>query len=162
LILEQLIKIKNPPGSPLLVWDGECEFCHYWVIRFRKIIGDEIRYKPFQKLAAQFPEIPEKEFRRSLKFIDTSGDVYSGAAAAFKALDYRKSRFSFFQLYIRNYFFRKASDLIYKTVAENRPFAYKTCIALWGKDPSSPKPYWMIYIAALAVAIKLLQAKSRR
>ncbi|THU36111.1 DUF393 domain-containing protein [Niastella caeni] len=161
-MFEQFKKIGNLPNRALLVWDGECEFCRYWVTRFRKIIGEEIHYEPYQKMANQFPEIPEKEFRRALKFIDTSGNVYSGAAAAFKALDYGKSRFSLFQLYIKNSFFRKASDLVYKKVADNRPIAYKASKALWGKDPSSPKPYWIIYIAAFVVVIKLLQGSKRR
>jgi len=156
-MLQQFIKINNPPNDALLVWDGECKFCRYWVNRLRKITGHTISYAPFQKAEIQFPEIPEREFREAVKLIDPLGNVYSGAAAILKTLDYKKSCSLVYSFYKKNNFFRKTSDFIYEKISNNRPFAYKATVALWGKNPFSPKPYWLIYIVVFIVAIKWLK-----
>ena len=156
---QQFNKINNPPNEALLVWDGECKFCGYWVTRLKNTTGDAINYAPFQKAAIQFPEVPEKEFRNAVKLIDPSGNIYSGAAAILKTLDYGTSCSFAFSFYKKYNFFRTTSDFIYKKISSNRPIAYKATVALWGKNPSSPKPYWLLYIVAFIVAIKLAEKK---
>jgi predicted DCC family thiol-disulfide oxidoreductase YuxK len=153
----QFSKIKEPPEKALLVWDGACAFCLYWVNRLKKVTGSEVRYEPFQKIATQFPEIPEETFKRAVQFIDTSGSVFGGAAAVFKVLDYATKGSYLFRLYLKSHSFRKASDFVYEKVSNHRPAAYKVTLALWGKDPYSPKPYWLFYIGMIFIAMKLLK-----
>src|SRR5947209_4534993 len=124
-------KINNPPGKPVLIWDGNCGFCHYWILRVEKIIGDAIDYEPYQKAEKYITEITEKEFSEAVKFIDTDGNVYSGAAAFFKALSFKKNGSMAFPLYLKSSLFRKISDFVYKTISGHRPLAYKATVALW-------------------------------
>jgi hypothetical protein len=30
------------PERPLLVWDGDCDFCRRWIERWRRIAGDRV------------------------------------------------------------------------------------------------------------------------
>ena len=159
-MLQQFNKVNNPPNVPLLVWDGECKFCRYWVTRFKKITGCKVSYASLQKVASQFPEVPKKEFREAVKLIEPSGNVCSGAAAVLKTLDYAQNRLSLFSFYKKNKFLRRISDLFYEKISDNRPFAYKVTVALWGKNPSSPKPYWLLYIVSFIVTITWLQRKT--
>jgi predicted DCC family thiol-disulfide oxidoreductase YuxK len=42
---------------PLLIYDGDCGFCVYWARYWRKLTGDRVDYRPYQQVAAQYPEI---------------------------------------------------------------------------------------------------------
>jgi predicted DCC family thiol-disulfide oxidoreductase YuxK len=156
----QYNKVGNTPISNLVVWDGNCAFCRYWMVRFRNFTGGRVSDAPFQIAAAKFQEIQEEEFRESVKLIDPAGNVYSGAAAAIKALE-TTERFSYlWKLYVKNYLFRIACDLVYKLVSRNRPMAYRITKMLWGKDPAHPRHYWILYIAALTILIVLKRKSS--
>ena len=50
----------KPPASgqrPLLIYDGDCGFCVYSVRYWQKLTGDAVEYRPYQDVAAQFPDI---------------------------------------------------------------------------------------------------------
>lgn len=155
-------QVSNPPDKPLLLWDGQCEFCRYWIIRLKKITKNALDYAPFQKQSAQFPEIPASDFRKAVTLIDVSGNIYSGAAAVFKTLQYSERWPFLFRLYLRSILFRNGSELMYKKIAKNRPLAYNATIALWGKNPASPKYYWLLYIAMLLIIAKLIRHKKNK
>ncbi|MGI8893042.1 MAG: thiol-disulfide oxidoreductase DCC family protein, partial [Bacteroidia bacterium] len=69
-----------------MVWDGECGFCHYWIIRWKMITGDKIEYNTFQNVAGNFPDIPVDRFREAVRLIETDGSISSGPKAAFRSL----------------------------------------------------------------------------
>jgi predicted DCC family thiol-disulfide oxidoreductase YuxK len=70
---------------PVLVFDGECGFCRYWIARWRARTGPAVTYLPFQdpSVAAALPDIPRDEFARSVQFVDEHGAVSAGARAVF-------------------------------------------------------------------------------
>src|SRR5262249_40104893 len=82
------LRVQTPPSKPLMVFDGDCNFCSYWVRRWQRLTGDQVDYAPSQnpEVASQFPEIPKTEFNTAVQFIETDGVVYSGAEAVFRAL----------------------------------------------------------------------------
>src|SRR5437762_2575027 len=84
----QIAHVQAPPARPLMVFDGECSFCSFWIARWRRTTGDRVEYVPFQspQVAAQFPELPRERFEKSVQFIEPDGNVYSGAAAVFRSL----------------------------------------------------------------------------
>jgi predicted DCC family thiol-disulfide oxidoreductase YuxK len=50
---------------PLLLYDGDCGFCGYWARYWQKLTGERVDYRPYQELAAQYPDIP-REVRAEL------------------------------------------------------------------------------------------------
>ena len=82
------IRVAAPPPRPLLVFDGDCNFCAWWVRRWQQTTGDRVDYLPVQdpRIAAQFPEIPRQQFDTAVQLIETDGSVYSGAEAVFRTL----------------------------------------------------------------------------
>ena len=71
---------------PILIYDGDCGFCKYWLRYWNRLTGDRVAYAPYQEVAAQYPEIPVAEFKRAVKYIAADGKVASGAEAALLTL----------------------------------------------------------------------------
>ena len=50
--------VAHPPTDrPLLIFDGDCNFCRRWIDRWRAATGERVGYVEFQQAAEQFPEI---------------------------------------------------------------------------------------------------------
>lgn len=129
--VEQSARLKKP----LLIWDGNCGFCKYWVIRWEKMTGEKVDYAPYQEVADQFIAIPEVEFRKAAFLIEPNGNIYRGMGAAFRTFTYGE-RWSFlYHWYVKYSLFRRLSDWVYSQIARNRPLLYKITIAIWGRDP---------------------------
>ena len=148
----KLQKTAFPPNpKPLMVFDGNCGFCKYWVIRWKKISGLGVDYKSYQEVAPQFEDIPEYHFKQAVRYIDTEGKVFNGPDAAYITY-FNKNKFKFLhQWYINKSWFTKFSDYAYQFVADNRNTMSKITIRLFGKNPANPKPYWKYYLIALIV-----------
>lgn len=154
---KELDKTSYPPSiKPLLIWDGACGFCHYWILRWKNITGNEIEYERYETAAKKFPDIPKKRFKEAVRLIDTNGKIYSGAAAAYRSLNLNKKCKFLYRLYQRSCFFRKFSDGIYNIIAANRPILYYLSIWLWGKNPIKQKPYWIFYLSILLIILFLI------
>ncbi|MDT7827608.1 DCC1-like thiol-disulfide oxidoreductase family protein [Pricia sp. S334] len=141
------------PEKPLLVWDGQCGFCKYWVTRWKKITGDAVRYVPYQDIHEEIPDIPKEAFQKAVRLILSDGRVISGAGAAYRTLEYSKTWNRLYGYYQKSQFFRTLSDLGYSYVADHRPFMYNLTQAFFGEDPNKPKPYWVFYLVGIIVLI---------
>ena len=42
------IRVATPPPKPLMVYDGDCNFCTLWVRRWQQMTGDSVDYLPAQ------------------------------------------------------------------------------------------------------------------
>ncbi len=80
------MRVPNPPARPLLVFDGDCGFCRTWVARWRRRLGDQVDYEPFQAVGARFPTIQRSRFRRAVQLILPDGEVFEGAEAVFRTM----------------------------------------------------------------------------
>ena len=78
--------VSHPPNRPVLIFDGDCNFCRGWITHWQKSTGDRVDYEPLQEVASRFPEIARAEFEREIKLIEPSGRVLGGAAAVFETL----------------------------------------------------------------------------
>src|SRR5258705_11022079 len=78
--------VSAPPAKPLLVFDGDCGFCRFWVARWRHRVGDAAEFQPFQNpdIAAHCPEIPRQRFAQAVHLIETDGRVFEAAEAVFR------------------------------------------------------------------------------
>ena len=82
-------RVSNPPADrPLMIFDGDCNFCRRWILRWQKATAGRVDYRAFQEIASQFPEIPREAFEQSVQFIEQDGRVTVGADAVFRALDF--------------------------------------------------------------------------
>src|SRR5947199_6478001 len=84
------LRVSNPPPKPLLIWDGDCDFCRVWIERWREMTIGTVDYTTYQKAADRFSEVPEDEFNRSLVLIQPDGTVVFAAEAVYCSLAYRR------------------------------------------------------------------------
>lgn len=139
-----------PESKSILVWDGKCGFCKYWVTRWKKVTGDAIDYKTFQEVADHFPDIPLKEFKKASRLIEPSGEIYSGPDSAYRSYDYaQKRKYPYHSWYVKHMWFQKISDHGYNYIAKHRPMFYELTKAFFGPDPKKLKHLWLYYVLAL-------------
>src|SRR4051812_31373935 len=86
--VQSRIQVASPPGKPLMIYDGECNFCTRWIRRWRRKTGEHIDYAPFQtpNLAGRFPEIPPDAFATAVQLVVPDGSVFRAAEAVFRSL----------------------------------------------------------------------------
>ncbi len=79
-------RVSNPPKKPLVIFDGDCGFCRYWILRWQRLTGDAADYLPQQepRIGKEFPELDPSALQESVHFITTDGTVYRGAEAVFR------------------------------------------------------------------------------
>ncbi len=117
--------------KPLLVYDGNCSFCKYWILRLINLTQDHIAYKPYQEVTNLYPQIPEPNFTQSIYLIRTDGTYTKGAEAFFEALHISEKKWPLW-FYRKIPGFRFLSELCYRKVAENRSFFSHVTQTLWG------------------------------
>ena len=78
-MFSKIERTAYPPNEkPLMVFDGNCGFCKYWVIRWKKISGLEVDYRPYQEVAINFQDISENHLKEAVRYIDLDGNVFTG------------------------------------------------------------------------------------
>jgi predicted DCC family thiol-disulfide oxidoreductase YuxK len=131
----------------MLIWDGTCGFCNYWVARWKALTGDAVLYVPYQEVAHEISDIPVQAFKEAVRMIETDGKVCDGAGAAYKTLTYSEKWRFLYPCYKRFFFFRKVSDRSYQFIADNRRFMLTLTKLFFGKNPNRMAHYWAIYLA---------------
>ena len=136
------LRVSNPPPKPLLIWDGDCDFCRLWIERWREMTVGKVDYVTYQEAADRFPEIPRNEFNRSLVLIQPDGTTFFAAAAVYGSLAYRRSRKWLAWSYDHVPGFSAVSEAGYDFIARHRKFASTVTRLLWGKDVRRPTYVW--------------------
>jgi len=142
----RVTEVAASPTKPVLIYDGECNFCRRWIARWREATGDRVEYVPFQDpgVAARFPEIPREQFEESVQFIEKYGGggiVTSGAKAALGALSRSPNRWHSFLSWAYGELpgFAPAAEWTYRFVARHRSaFSWITRL-LWGERFVPPR-----------------------
>src|SRR5262245_55391872 len=117
------LQISNAPEKPLLIWDGNCDFCRLWIERWRETTADNVDCITGHEAASRFPEISPDEFNRSLVLIQKDGTVFFGAQAVYRSLSYRRSRQWLAWSYDHIPGFAAVSETGYGLIARHRKFA---------------------------------------
>src|SRR5260370_7190102 len=117
------LRVSNPPSRPLLLWDGECDFCRLWIERWKEITAGKIDYATYQEAAEYFPEISRDEFKRSMVLIEPDGTAFFAAEAVYRSLAYRPSRTWLAWSYDRVPGFAAISETAYKFFPLHPAFA---------------------------------------
>jgi len=137
------IHVATPPPRPLLVFDGDCNFCRFWVRRWQQTTGDAVDYLPAQEpqVVARFPEIPAKQFETAVQLIAPDGVVYCGAEAVFRALAQNANQRWPLNVYQKSPGFANLTEWAYRLVAENRTFFSTLTRWCWGRRVEPPTYY---------------------
>lgn len=140
-------------GTPLLIYDGQCGFCRFWVDYWKHLTGDRVRYAPFQEVGGDFPQIPAENFTRSMWLLLPSGEAFGGAAAFFRLMTHVPGGHFWLRVYQKVPGFARITEAAYRFVAQHRGFLYKLTRFLWGKrlEPSSYSLTRWIFLRILGV-----------
>ena len=139
---ERHTRVANPPSKPLLIWDGECDFCRLWIEHWRVITAGSVDYATYQEVAHHFPEIPRDDFKRAMALIEPDGETFSAAEAVYRSLRDRSSKKWLTWSYDHVPGFAAVSELAYKSIACHRKFASAVTRLLWGKNVRPPTYVW--------------------
>lgn len=124
----------------VLVFDGDCGICAWWVRYWQRLTGGKVRYGSYQQIGGEYPEIAEKDFAGAIHLMDVPGGSKprSGAYAAFTILSMGRRWFPFLLLYRLLPGFSALSEWIYKTIAGHRPAFARLTWLLWGRAELQP------------------------
>lgn len=146
-----------PRERPVMVWDGRCGFCKYWISVWKSKTGEKLLYQTYQESASDFGDIPEEKFREAVRLIEQDGQVYGGPDAAFRSMFYYPQPITFWhKLYRKVWLFRKISDYGYWFVTSHRPFMLTLSKMMWGSNPADRKSYWLAYVTVVAISILII------
>ena len=123
--------------KPVLIYDGTCRFCTFWVRRWQHLTEDRVVYKPSQEVALQYPQIPAEKFDSAIYLIYPDGSYHSGAKGVYKALAttiYKAPLWA----YEKVPGFGKISEWAYSLVANNREFFSLLTRWIWGNVLGRP------------------------
>jgi len=154
------LRVATPPSRPLLVYDGDCHFCSFWVRRWRQLTGEAVDYLPAQdpRIAEQFPEIPRTQFAEAVQLIAPDGVVYSGAEAVFRTLAHH-SRWQWpLRLQQASPMFARFTEWAYRLVAEHRPFFSTLTRWCWGGRVEAPAHFLVRWLFLRGLGLVYLVA----
>jgi predicted DCC family thiol-disulfide oxidoreductase YuxK len=126
-------------SRPVLVYDGDCGFCGYWALYWKKLTGDRVDYRTYQEVGANYPAIPPDDFPRAVQFITPDGDHARAAEASFLTLSHAPHKGVWLALYRKLPGFAAISEAAYGFIAAHRPQAYRVSLLLWGKHHEPPR-----------------------
>jgi lipase maturation factor 1 len=154
------IRVATPPPKPLLVFDGDCNFCTLWVRRWQQMTGDLVDYLPSQAagIAAQFPEIPPERFQSSVQLVETDGTVYSGAEAVFRTLAKNPERQWPLDAFENSPALARITEGAYGFVAGHRTFFSRLTRWFWGRHVELPDYFLTRWIFLRALGLIYLVA----
>ena len=112
--------IKEFEKRPLVIYDGECEFCIKWARKFKAMAGKFITFIPLQSLPVDYEYITQAACLKSVQYIDDDNRISKGAEAVFQ-LFHTAKKMSFLLIFYRRIpIFRFLTEYVYSLVARNR------------------------------------------
>lgn len=124
---------------PLLIYDGSCDFCYYWVEYWQKLTGNSVTYKPYQEVTSQFPQIPVEEFQRAVQYVAPDGKISSAAEASYLTLSHARGKGFWLKLYRRLPGFAFLTEKAYTFVSRRRSFFYTLSLWVYGRHYEPPR-----------------------
>jgi len=137
---EERIAAENLLDRPLLLFDGDCGFCRFWVARWRAATRGRVDFAPAQQEAFRFPQVTEEAWKRSMQLVTPEGAVFGGAEALFRMLAYVPECRWMLVAYRRVPGAQFVSAAAYRLVADHRGFFSKLTRLAWGRNPQ-PSSY---------------------
>ena len=124
---------ERPPGRrPLLLFDGDCGFCRFWVARWEATTRGRVDFAPAQQKASRFPQVTEEAWKHSVQLVTPEGVVYGGAEAVFCTLAFAPERRWMLAVYRRLPGARPVSEAAYRVVEDHRGSSSRSSPGLLG------------------------------
>lgn len=117
----------------VLIYDGDCGICREWVEYWKNVTGEEVDYRPYQEIEADYPAITGDEFRRAIQFIEPDGARLSGAGAVFRLYRKHPPYSLLTRLYRRLRGFAYISEYCYRFFSRHRGVLGFMTHLFWGK-----------------------------
>ena len=133
---------ERPPDRPLLLFDGDCGFCRFWVARWRATTRDQVDFAPAQQESCSaFHRSPSKLGRDRCNSSSRRETVYGGAEAVFRTLAYHQGAAGCWPSTVACRGARPVSEAAYRLVAERHEDSSLSSPGWpWGRDPE-PSSY---------------------
>ncbi|HIN20196.1 MAG TPA: DUF393 domain-containing protein [Candidatus Marinimicrobia bacterium] len=106
----------------VLVYDGDCPFCIFWIQRWRKLSKGRVDYLPFQKIKLEESEVTLQQFQSSIWFFSVRGNYYPAARALLLTIEHYQLGKLFLWLMNNIPGMTKLFDWIYYFIARHRSF----------------------------------------
>ncbi|MDE0043894.1 MAG: lipase maturation factor family protein, partial [Candidatus Poribacteria bacterium] len=132
------MRVNNPPSLPLVIYDADCDFCRFWIARWRHVTSEHVDYVSSQEVGGQFPEIPHENYQRAVQLVNPDGEVFCGAEAVFRAFTHSGRRRWALGLYQRLPGFAPVTEWFYGFIARHRRFFSAVTRWCWGKQSTRP------------------------
>jgi predicted DCC family thiol-disulfide oxidoreductase YuxK len=116
---------KNQNSLPIMLFDGNCDFCRSWIGKWKRITGKQVLYAPYQEALPKYAHVTAQQCAKSVHLILPDGTVHAGAHAVFKALDLSGRCPILLHLYERSPLCAHLSEWLYQIVAGHRPLFSK-------------------------------------
>ena len=126
--------MSSEEKRPLVIYDGDCDYCGLWISRWRRRLGDKLDFAPFQDVWEQYPHIPRDNFSGAVHLIMPDGTAYSGAEAVFSISKAVGRPSLVWWLYRHFPGVAPFTETGYKFVAGHRDLCYKVTAGLWGPN----------------------------
>ena len=111
---------------PLVIYDQDCGFCIKWIHKIKKILINHVEFKGYNDVKHEFQEITLDQFKKSLKYIDTNGQMSEAGAAVCQLLNHTSSPLKIVSwLYRFMPGYKTLFEWGYRLIANNRSFFSK-------------------------------------
>ena len=127
--------------TPIMIYDGDCNFCCIWIDYWKQLTGDTVAYRPYQEVEDQYPQISREQFRSSVQLVKRDGTVIDGAHAVFQSLAYNSRKRWMLRMYEKVPGVSLVTELCYRFIARHRNAAFKITVMLRGKRISGDKEH---------------------
>ena len=66
--MTEVASVVTLPAKPVLIFDGDCNFCRRWILRWQQATGERVEYIPFQDptVAQRFPELTRERCEQAV------------------------------------------------------------------------------------------------
>ena len=136
-----------------MIYDGDCRFCTLWIQRWKSLTRDKVKYIPYKNAGSEFHPLTSEDFEKSVHYITTKKEVFSGAGAVFKSLADASVYQFLFWLYNRMSIFKNCTEIGYRFIANNRRISSFMTYIFWGKNLEKPTYHLSRWIFLKLIAI---------
>lgn len=111
----------DTPDRPMLIFDGECDFCRRWVDWLRRRVPDVFEAVPYQTSSrvGSRPELSREDCREEVKLVLEDGRILGGADVFFHLLG-RRPLLRPLRWVFRLPLLHGAADGVYRWIARRR------------------------------------------
>ena len=109
-----------PLSRPVVLFDGDCDFCRCRVDRWKASCGDRIGFLPYREAMDRFPVLSERDLKEAVHLVEPDGAILNGAAAVVRLRELGMGRRLLARMYRNHRWFAACCEWGYRRVARNR------------------------------------------